>query len=158
MAWVVAPSNKLVMHFRDDRGKHSVVEMFVAASEVDPSAGAPAAISAAAAPLSDAALYETEVMIVAEQSTVPAFGTSPYDRPSDKAAYEFTCADGSIIHLQIPAPLALQFSNAWDVNLLQTQVVNLRLAMNANAKSQEGAAVVGVLNAHRRRPPRRKVQ
>jgi len=107
MAWVLAPSNKLVLHFEDDRGKHSVMDLFVDNSVTDPAGTGPAAISTAAAALSDSALYETEIQIVAEQNTPASYGTSPYDRPSDKAMLPFHAADGSIAHIQIGAPLAL---------------------------------------------------
>jgi hypothetical protein len=158
MAFVVAPSNELLLHFRDDRNKHATVKMYIDAGETNPATGAPSTISAAAAALSDAALYETEVLIIAEQDSPPTFGTSPYDRPSDKAQYEFSTADGSIIHMQIPAPLATQFSDSWSVDPTDTLVGNLVTAMRANAVNQEGNAVLALLPSHRRRPPRRKVQ
>lgn len=158
MAFVVAPSNELLLHFRDDRNKHATVKMYIDAGETNPATGAPSTISAAAAALSDAALYETEVLIIAEQDAPPTFGTSPYDRPSDKAQYEFSTADGSIIHMQIPAPLATQFSDSWSVDPTDTLVGNLVTAMRANAVNQEGNAVLALLPSHRRRPPRRKVQ
>jgi hypothetical protein len=158
MSFVVAPSNELLLHFRDDRNKHATVKMYIAASETNPAGGHAASISTAAAALSDAALYETEILIIAEQNTAPTFGTSPYDRPSDKAQYEFSTADGSIIHMQIPAPLATQFSDSWAVDPADSLVTTFVSAMRSNAVNQEGNAILALLPSHRRRPPRRKVQ
>lgn len=158
MAFVAALTNLLLLHFRDDAGKHATMKMNLATSETDPSSGGANTISAAAQAISDSALYETELLIVAVNNSTPSYGTSPYGRPADKAAYKFTGGDGTKVHLQIGAPLALNFGNAWDINPAATAVAAFIAAMIANAKTEGGTDIKAFAGGTRRRPPRLKKQ
>jgi hypothetical protein len=158
MAFVAAVTNLLILHFRDDAGKHATMKMNVVNTDTDPGSGGPASISTAAQAISDSALYETELLIVALNNSTPSFGTSPYGRPADKAAYKFTGGDGTKVNFQIGAPLALNFSNAWNIAPLQTQVAAFIAAMIAHAKTEGGAAITAFAGGTRRRPPRLKKQ
>lgn len=158
MAFALAPSNRLILHFEDDNGKHSTMDFYVPNTDTDPAGGGPAAISVAAAAISDAALYETELMIIAENASPGSPTTGDYDRPADKAALKFNAADGSFVNMQVGGPKAAIFSNAWDVNPSGTGMPALIAAMVANAVTQEGEAITSFHEGHRRRPPRRKGQ
>lgn len=158
MAFDLNPSNVLQLLFRDANGKHASMKMYIDSGETDPSAGGAAAISAAAAALSDSALYETQILIVAEDSSAGPATSGDYDRPSDKALFRFNTADGTIVHQQIGAPLNTVFSNAWDVDALDSGVAAYIAAMITNCTTQEGAALIAFDGGNRRRPPRRKQQ
>jgi hypothetical protein len=158
VAFIAALTNVLLLHFKDDAGKHSTMRFNVDPSETDPASGGAVAISAAAQAISDSALYETELMIVALNSTTPTYGTTPYARPADKAAFRFTGGDGTKVHLQIGAPLALNFGNAWDINPAETHVAAFIAAMTADAKTEGGSAIKAFAGGTRRRPPRLKKQ
>lgn len=156
MAWVAALTNTLVLKFKDDTGKHASMKFNIDPSEVDPDGGAASAIGDAAAAISDSALYEREILIVAVQNTPPTFGSTPYKRAADKAAYKFSGVDGTKVHLQIGAPLALNFSNGWDIDPANSTVTAFINAMKTNAKTEGGAAIAAFSGGTRRQPPRLK--
>lgn len=158
MAFVLAPTNELLLHFKDASGKHATMRFNILNTQTDPAAGAAAAISNAAQTLSESALYETEILIVGIDPSPGSPTTGPYDRPSDKAAFKVKWSDGSHSTLQIGAPVSSDFSNAWDVDFTDPGIVNLVAALQANAKSAGGAAYVAVTQGQRRRPSRRKTQ
>jgi len=158
MSFALAPSNRLVLHFADENGKTATMDFYVPNTVTDPTATGPATISSTAQALSDSALYETELMIIAEDPTPGTPDSGPYDRPADKAALRFGTADGSFINLQIGGPYATIFSNAWDVDPSNALITALTTALVDNGVNQEGAAIVAFDQGHRRRPPRRKGQ
>lgn len=157
-AFALALSNVLELLFEDDNGKHASMKFFIDNTETDPAAGAAAAISTAAQNISNSALYETNILIVAEDADAGDPTTGPYDRASDKAALTFSSADGTPVILQIGAPDESIFLDAWEVNPANSDVVALVDAMTTNAVTQEGSAILGLRKGNRRRPPRRKGQ
>jgi hypothetical protein len=158
MSWVAAPTNELLLHFKDDNGKHSTMRMNVATSETNPSGGGAATISAAAQAITDSALYETELLIVAIWNAAVTPTTGPYDRPADKVQFKIKADDGSHVTLNVGAPIAAIFSDAWNVNFGNSLVIALMTALFAHANTAGGASFAAATQGVRRRPPRRKGQ
>jgi len=158
VAFALEISNILELLFRDYGGKHSSVKIYVDSGVVDPSSGVADEISSRAQALSNSALYETNILIAAEDDDPGDPTDGPYARPADKAQLVFSTADGPPVILQIGAPDESIFLDSWTVNPGNADVIALVDAMKENAVTQEGGAITALRKGNRRRPPRRKGQ
>jgi len=155
--WVLEETNKLLLHFRDDLGKHSTMAFNISNLETDPLSGAADAISSKAQACSDAALYATEILITALNTDDPVYNSTPYADPREKVYFEFgNDVDGEITRMTIGAPLASVFADAYNVNPLVSPVSDFLDTLFLNAKSEGNSPLKHFRKGYRRRASRLK--
>jgi len=149
--------NTLLLHFKDDNNKLATMRFNIDVSETDPSGGAADAISTTAQAISLAALYETEIQIVAVNTDAVTFGDTPYGSSGDKVSLEFgNSEDGTITRMQVGTPLDTIFTDAWDVGPETGPMAAFLTAFLNHAQSETGQTLTFFRGGHRRRPPRLK--
>lgn len=157
MAYVAQPTNLCRIGLVDFNGKKATTEYFVAATEVDPGTGAPAALAVGVQGISNSLVNSVEVQIYAINNAPGTAGTGPYDRVQDKLELTYLCADGSEVVIQIPGPKqSVLQANNFDVDPADPLIAALTAALVANGRSAQGAAIVGLARGYRRVPPRLK--
>jgi hypothetical protein len=159
MSFVLAPTNELILHFVDRKGKHSTSVYWLDPSEVDPLGGAALAISSKAQAVSSAALVSVEIKRVAIESSPGTPGTSAYQRPADKAKFVFSGSDGSPVIIEIGAPIETDFDTGTiDILATDTNVSAFIGEVLTNCRTAENQSIRSYTSGFRRRPSRRKHQ
>lgn len=159
MALALAPTNELILHFVDRKGKHATSSYWIDPGETDPLGGAALLIANAAQAVSSSALVSVEIKRVAIEGSPASPTTGPYQRPADKGKYVFTGSDGSPVIIEIGAPTAGQFgASAIDIDTTVTAVSDFIAAVVTNCKTAENQAIRAYTSGFRRRPSRRKKQ
>jgi hypothetical protein len=159
MAWVLAPTNELLLHAVDESGVQATTKYWLANTETDPEAGGAAAISAAVQNMSADAIYLVEILrrAVWDAPVTPTDG--PYPRAADQVKLDFVGADGSSTIMSVPAPNeTILDSGALFVDPADTALAAFVAYVIANCVSSEGASLIALTRGYRRRPPRRKHQ
>lgn len=159
MAWVTTPTNALMLHAVDLSGVEATTKYWVASSEVDPEAGAPAAIADAVQDLTADAIYLVEVLRRATWDAAVTPTDGPYPRSADQVLLEFSDTDGGSTKMSIPAPNeTILDSGTINVDPADTAFAAFVTYVLTNCVSSEGAALTALRKGYRRRPPRRKHQ
>ncbi len=159
MAFVNEPENELIVHGSDRSGARATLQTWIESTEVDPEAGAAAAIGAGVQGVSNDAITSVEILRHATQTSAVTPTAGPYQRPSDKAIMVFQGSDGSPAVMQIPAPQeTILDSGAINVDPTDTAAAAFIAYVIANCLTAEGAPITSFVRGYRRRPPRLKKQ
>lgn len=146
MAWVVDPTNKVIVKLSDFNGVESTTEYWVDAGQTDPESGAPAALAAAVQDISASLVTGVEVRIGATQSSPGAPSDGPYSRGSDKILLTLGGSDGSRTKMAIGAPLASTLNpDHKTVKASATNIDALMVALATHGKTAEGANLTGTM-------------
>lgn len=159
MAWVLEPTNQLLLHFVDYNGIRATSQYFIASGETNPSGGAALAIADGAQGISNDGLVATEILRHASWDAAVTPTDGPYPRPADKVKMTFTASDGSKVIMQIPAPNeTILKPDHYKADPSDSALAAFIAYVEANCLSEEGAPITQFSGGYRRRPPRRKKQ
>ena len=157
MAWVTTPTNGLVLHFEDYNGKRATSSYRIDATEVDPAAGAAAAIADAAQAMSAAELTSQEIIITAVKDDAGMPTDGPYARGADKAMIVFRTTSGRPVNFQIGSPdETILGADHLNVDPSDAAMAALITTFVSKCCDADGDAITGFQRGYRRRPPRRK--
>lgn len=159
MAFVLAPTNQMVLKYVDRGGKTSTVSYHVDNTETDPNAGGAGDLATKTDLCIDAAPLSREMKILAVNSAPAVATAGAFDRVMDKAHFEFFDTKGTKVVIQIPAPQSsILATNGFDVDPADPNVAAFLAALQAVAYSAEGFPISKMGKAYRRRPTRLKKQ
>lgn len=159
MAWVVDPSNELLLHLVDAKGTRATNQYWIAPTEVNPAGGAALAIANATQGITNDEVASVEILRRASQDAAVTPTDGPYPRSADKVKLELGGADGSVTIIELPAPNEVILdSGKINVNPAEPTFSAALTVLLTNLKSSEGATLIALKKGYRRRPPRLKKQ
>jgi len=164
--WTPWPATQYRLHFQDFVKKVATMAYWLAGVITDPTVVGPTQLRTKTAAVSDAALFEGELINRAERADDISPGTmtdTPYASMPDKARFEFVASDGSTAKMQLPTPLStiMLSSDNTHVDMSNTDVAALvAYIQNATNKICTSAGIpltnAVAKPAFRRRPTRLK--
>lgn len=159
MALTNYPCSKLILHFVDRAGKKGTMEFWRIGVILDPDEGGMAAITDATAAMTDVGLVAAECQATAIETSPGTPSAGAFDRVTDKLQFKFRAEDGSPIFLDLGSlKSALLNADGITLNVTDGTTAGHIATLQANLVSAEGAAIVSLMKAFRRRPPNVKAR
>lgn len=153
MAWVAAGADKLLVKFKDAAGRVSTTGVYVAPGSANPQATGPAAIVTGLAGISDAVIFNAELLKYAVDDAAGEPEEDPYDRPTDKLELKCIGDDGVSTTITLPSPKEVYYND--DKETIADVVGPAKTLLDlieASCVTADGSPLAGIVRARRMVP------